>query len=233
MEWNRAELKLRAKGMLQNNYGNCVLAAFILSLLTGAGTGSAGSSGNAGNLQLSMPGGVLLGAGTVAILLDVFVINIFETGGCRFFVENRDYKAPVSKILFGFQCGHYGNVVTVMFLMKLKIFLWSLLLLIPGIIKAYEYRMVPYILAEQPDINQADAFAISREMMTNRKMDAFVFDVSFCGWWILSAFTCGILAIFWAAPYQHQANAELYVALRENWHYGYYRDTQGFQGENF
>ncbi|WP_242974739.1 DUF975 family protein [Blautia sp. An81] len=75
----------------------------------------------------------------------------------------------------------------------------------------------PYILAEQPDISSTDAFAISKEMMMGQKLEAFGLDLSFLGWWIGSAFTCGLLGIFWALPYQAATNAELYGALRDDW----------------
>ena len=95
--------------------------------------------------------------------------------------------------------------------------LWTLLLIVPGIVKSYEYRMVPYILAEQPDISSSDAFAISKEMMQGQKFEAFILDLSFIGWWLGSAITCGLLGIFWTAPYQAATNAELYGNLREDW----------------
>lgn len=177
--------------------------------------------------------GVVISIGLIALLVEILVLNVFMVGGCRFFVENRDYNAPVSKILFGFQGGHYGNVVWVMFLMGLKIVLWTLLFIIPGIIKAYEYMMVPYILAEQPDIDQADAFAISRQLMMNQKFDAFVLHLSFIGWDLLAVFTCGIVGIFWSIPYYYATEAELYAVLRNAWlqrqNPG---DGQGMQGEN-
>ena len=66
--------------------------------------------------------------------------------------------------------------------MKLYTFLWSLLLLIPGIVKAYEYRMVPYLLADYPELSTEEAFRISREMMNGEKMNTFILDLSFIGW---------------------------------------------------
>ena len=95
----------------------------------------------------------------------------------------------------------------------------------PGIIKAYEYRMIPYILAENPDIDTKEAFARSKEMMTGNKWDAFVLDLSFLGWILLSVCTCGILAIFWVNPYMYMTDAELYVALKEI--------TYGSSGQNY
>ena len=74
-------------------------------------------------------------------------------------------------MLSGFQNGTYGKTVWTLFLMKLYTFLWSLLLIIPGIVKSYEYRMVPYLLADCPDLSTEDAFRISREMMDGEKIE--------------------------------------------------------------
>ena len=67
-------------------------------------------------------------------------------------------------LLDGFKSGHYGNIVLTIFLRDLFISLWTLLLVIPGIVKIYEYLMVPYILAENPAMDRKSAFAISKRM---------------------------------------------------------------------
>ena len=213
MFWDRIGLKTDGKEKFRRNYGSCVLVSLIVGLITGTG----GTVSIERWLEDTTFALWFLIPGAVVILVQLLVFSVLEMGACRFYVENRDYQAGVSKILFGFQSGHYGNVVLVMFLRSLFTFLWTLLLIVPGIVKSYEYRMVPYILAEQPDISSTDAFAISKEMMMGQKLEAFGLDLSFIGWWIGSAFTCGLLGIFWASPYQAATNAELYAALRDDW----------------
>lgn len=115
---------------------------------------------------------VLLIIGLAFILIDIFILAPFEVGGARFFIENSMEKAGLGYMLSGFQNGTYGKTVWTLFLMKLYTFLWSLLLIIPGIVKSYEYRMVPYLLADCPDLSTEDAFRISREMMDGEKMNA-------------------------------------------------------------
>lgn len=213
MFWDRIGLKTDGKEKFRRNYGSCVLVSLIISLITGTGVTTyidRWMDDHIFALWILIPGAVVL-------LIQILVFSVLEMGACRFYVENRDYQAGISKILFGFQSGHYGNVVLVMFLRDLFIFLWTLLLIVPGIIKTYEYRMVPYILAEQPDISSTDAFAISKEMMRGQKLEAFGLDLSFIGWWLGSVITCGILGIFWVSPYQAATNAELYVVLRDDW----------------
>ena len=147
------------------------------------------------------------------MVIDAFIINPIELGCDKFFVKNSEEPADVRNVLYAFDRG-YKNIVKIMFFRDLYIVLWSLLFVIPGIIKSYEYRMIPYILADNPDLDQQAAFDLSKKMMTGNKWKAFVLDLSFIGWEILSIFTCGILSIFYVNPYIFATNAELYLALK-------------------
>lgn len=149
-----------------------------------------------------------------AIILRALIFNPLEVGGRKFFMENAcEKKEGIGTMLDGFQGGYYGNVVVSMLVRDVKIFLWTLLLVVPGIIKAYEYRMVPYILAEHPELNYREVLNMSSEMMNGQKMNAFILDLSFIGWYILSAITGGIAGIFWVNPYVYATDAELYLEL--------------------
>lgn len=156
-------------------------------------------------------------AAIVMILLNIFVFSPLEVGGCRFFIENSYQPTLAGRMLYPFKCGHYGKIVMAMFLRDLYIFGWTLLLIIPGIVKRYEYRMVPYLMAECPEMGEAEAFRISRELMYGQKMNAFILDLSFIGWGILSAFTLGILGVFYVNPYQYATNAELFLELKRQY----------------
>lgn len=147
------------------------------------------------------------------MVIDAFIINPIELGCDKFFVKNSEEPADVRNVLYAFDHG-YKNIAKALFFRDLYIVLWSLLFVIPGIIKSYEYRMIPYILADNPDLDQQAAFDLSKKMMTGNKWKAFVLDLSFIGWDILSALTCGILGIFYVNPYIYATNAELYLALK-------------------
>lgn len=149
----------------------------------------------------------------IAIPLYVFFLNPLEVGLKRFFVQNLRDRANVKEICYAFD-RNYMNCVKVLFFRDLYIFLWALLFLIPGIIKAYEFRMVPYILGENPDITKEQAFALSGEMMLGNKGKAFLLDLSFLGWYILSGLTLGLLGIFYVNPYVNQTDAALYQKLK-------------------
>lgn len=149
----------------------------------------------------------------IAFAITAFLLNPLELGCKRFFLRNLNMKAEVKEVCFSFDHS-YMNIVKTLFFRDLYTFLWSLLFIIPGIIKAYEYQMIPYLLAEHPDMPKDQAFAISRQMMKGQKWNAFVLDLSFLGWSILSLFTLGILGLFYVNPYKYSTKAALYETLR-------------------
>ena len=148
----------------------------------------------------------------IAIVVDVFVLNPLEVGSRRFSIVNLNSEANVKEVAFGFD-HNYKNVIGVMFYRDLYTFLWTLLFIIPGIVKSYEYRMIPYIMAEHPEMTKEQAFALSKQMMSGQKWKTFVLDLSFIGWEILSVCTLGILSIFYVEPYRFMTNAALYERL--------------------
>lgn len=153
----------------------------------------------------------------VAIILKIFVLAPLEVGANNYFKINTTVKAELSALGFSFKKKNYWKMVKTIFLRNLYVTLWSFLFLIPGIIKNYEYRMVPYILSDAPGITTKDAFRISKEMMRGNKWKAFVLDFSFIGWQMLALVTCGFSNVFYVNPYIYATNAELFVALREEY----------------
>lgn len=152
----------------------------------------------------------------IGISFKVFLMNPLEVGGRSFFINNHYEEASVKSYGLAFK-SNYLNITLVMFLRDLFTALWSLLFVIPGIIKSYEYRMIPYLLAENPDMTREEAFEESKRMMMGNKWNAFVLDLSFIGWEILNLFTLGILGIFYVNPYVYQTSAELYIKLHEGY----------------
>ena len=135
----------------------------------------------------------------VILALDIFLINPFSVGGKRFMVKSVEDMAQVKEITYGFDHS-YKNIVRVMFRMDLSIFLWTLLFIIPGIIKMYEYYMVPYILTENPDMDYRAAMQMSRDMMEGNKWKTFVLGLSFILWHILGTLTLGIVEVLYVLP---------------------------------
>ena len=159
--------------------------------------------------------GMIILAGVILLLLFLaFFGNVLFVGQCRFLLENRSYQqAKLGRLLFPWRVRRWKKTAFTMFERSFFLFLWDLTI-IGGIIKRYSYKMIPYILAENPDIGHSEAFHLSRQMMHGNKWKAFVLDLSFLGWKFLNIFTLGILQQVWIHPYMETVYAELYVALR-------------------
>ena len=222
--WTRAMLKTNARAALKKNFVNVVIASLIFAFISGAfGSSSAGNRGvssfTAGNLSkdfisfLTMILGIIIIIGIIGILLTIFIFNPLKVGVQKFFIENHYSNSGLSSLLWAFKT-NYSNTVKTMFLMQVYLFLWSLLFAIPGIIKGYSYRLVPFILADNPDMDPDDAITLSREMMNGQKFEVFVLDLSFFLWWILSSITFNIVGILYVFPYIYATDAELYLAIK-------------------
>ena len=148
----------------------------------------------------------------IAILLKVFIGNPVLMGASRFYYKNLHKQAEIKEVGYGFDRS-YRNVVKIMFFKDLYTFLWSLLFIVPGVVKSYEYKMIPFILAEHPDLPMDQVFSLSRQMTDGYKGKAFLLDLSFIGWEILSVCSGGIVGIFYVDPYLSQTHAALYEQL--------------------
>lgn len=233
--WTRIDFKNNGKIAFKRNYWTCVLACVIAGLLGGAISGG-GSSINFGS-NSSSSDTVMMGDGSasminitpqflgiaattisivlvIGIIFTLLVSNVVRVGSCRFFMENREHKTDIGEIFYGFKEGRYSNMITVMGVYTLKIFLWSLLFIIPGIVKSYEYWTVSWILAENPSMDHRRAHELSRLMMNGHKGEAFIMGLSFIGWMLLGSLTCGILNVFYVNPYISATYAEFYTARK-------------------
>ena len=148
----------------------------------------------------------------VAVLLTAFLLNPLEVGIRRFFFMNMREPAQIKEIAYGYDNSYRKNVL-VLFLRDLFLVFWTLLLIFPGIIKSYSYRMIPYILADHPEMTRKEVFRLSKQLMHGNKWKTFVLDLSFIGWYILSVLTLGILHVFFVAPYKNMTDAALYERL--------------------
>lgn len=223
--WTRAELKDRAKAAMAQGYWKLVLVGLIATAIGSGGSSSSIEFKSEENISpdifttfLAMLPAIIGIASIgiiIAVLISIFVINPIEIGTSRFFLKSLTEDTEIREVLFAFDYG-YKNVVKILFIRNLKIFLWSLLFIIPGIVKGYEYRMISYLLAENPELTEEEAFRLSRQMMDGQKWEAFVLDWSFFGWDLLVAITMGIVGIFYVNPYVCLTNAALYDTLSAN-----------------
>ena len=227
--WTRKELKDQAKAGLKRSYWKSVIVGFLVTLIT-AGTAANVRSGadesTLGDVFATMTSGEVLLALSVlfsAVVLALFVSALFramvynpvKVGVANFFLDGVKDTAEWKSLAVGFTPKWFANVWA-LFLRDLFVALWSLLLIVPGVIKSYEYRLVEYVMAENPGMAAKEALAKSKALMQGNKWNAFVLDLSFLGWNILNACTFGILGVFYVKPYQLLTNAALYEELKKN-----------------
>lgn len=227
--WTREQLKSNAKINFKRNYWPCVGVGFIVMLISSGGATSGVRNGvdyvqqsdgtvSSGISFFDMHSGIVMALaavgvifGILGILFTIFVGNVLRIGADRFFIQNRSDVPGVGTVLDGFRSGHYGNIVVTMLLKDIFTTLWTMLFVVPGIIKGLEYLMIPYILAENPGMDRKEAFMISKRMMDGEKWNAFVLELSFIGWYLVSAITCGLAGIFYVTPYVEATMTELYA----------------------
>ena len=223
------DLKRKGWELTKMTYWKSVLAAFILTLLAGGSVGISQSNTDIDqetitNFQSIPPQdraaiiGVIIAGLTsifvISIIVQIFLYNPMKMGCLSFFKKNNlDPPAELSSLLDGFK--DYIHVAVTLFLSDLFISLWMCLLIVPGIVKMYSYRMVPYLLQDRPELSATETITLSREMMNGNKLDVFLYDLSFIGWAILSAITCGLVGVFWLNPYKANADAALYLSVKE------------------
>lgn len=229
--FDRKLFKEKGKAAFKANYWPSVLVALILSIVTGLFTGGSGSSAKnevqsngfpqelSDNPEvlaviLAIVFGVFLVIGIICALFKIFVLNPLAQGCDTFFLRNADDPTTkVGTIKEGFN--PYLRNVKALFRRDFFVFLWSLLFIIPGIIKAIEYKLVPYILAENPEMTGKEAMERSKQLMTGHKWEAFVMDLSFLGWILVGCLTLGIALVFYVEPYMECTYVEMYKGLKE------------------
>ena len=236
--WDRKEVKARGKKYFKGNYWKSVLCALLLSVLAcGSGISSRFSSGDddmddSGTSEaindlsndldsvdtttaatiIAAIVGIALIVSIFFFLLKIFVFNPLQVGCYGFFNENAGgYNPDLGIIKTGFT--RYGHTFATLFLRDIFLILWTLLLIFPGVIKSYSYRMVPFILRDHPEMSAREVITASRRLMDGNKWKVFVFDLSYIGWFLLSILTLGLLNIFWTEPYRQNANAVIYRSL--------------------
>ena len=164
------------------------------------------------------PAAVFLVVGVIlSLLAKIFISNILKIGEHRFFMETRKYgQTQIAKIFFLYKLRCIWHPAWVMLCRSVCQTLWNLTIA-GGIIKHYEYSMIPFILAENPKIGRKKAFMLSKQMMRNNKWKLFLLDLSFLGWRLVSLLTLGILDFLLVNPYMAGCKTEFYFSLRRNY----------------
>ena len=230
MYWDSLTIKNRAKKVLENHYWEYFLAVVACSLICGFTARLTLNIDIKGQHLRTLQDVIdfllavwrryypsivstLAVSGFGRCLWKIFITNAFETGSCRYRTIASYGHYDFQNIFYAFSKDRYINIVKTILIRDIYVFLWSALLIVPGIIKSYSYFMVPYIMAENPGITTDRAFSISKSVTTGEKWRIFILDLSFAGWFLLGTLCFG-LGVLFVLPYHQAAHAELYGALR-------------------
>ena len=159
---------------------------------------------------ISTPSGTFTAVYGLYLLLMIFVVMPLSVG---YYVTYRELlfngADDMTRNMFKFGFGKWWHNTWGMLLTGIFVFLWSLLLIIPGLIKSFAYALTPYILVDRPELSANEAINLSQKMMKGHKFDLFWLMLSFLGWILLSVLTLGV-GLFWLTPYMYTAYAAFY-----------------------
>lgn len=221
MSWTRQEVKTKAKAVMSVSYWKMLVASILLTAVAGGVPYIAEAVFSPVPMPIDTDyatvTNIILGASMVACVLNLIWLCLVaapvEIGVTKYYIQvSEDSGTAMDRCFDGFRY-NWKNIVWVYFLMIVKIFLWALLFIVPGIVKAYEYSMIPYLLAENPNISAKEAFEASKKMTDNEKWNLFVLDFSFIGWYLLGLLCCGVGTIF-VAPYARATGTQVYFVLK-------------------
>lgn len=208
--YTRAELKQNAKNVLKGKWGSAILASIIGGIVIGII--SWGSSFISSMLAVVFEDFGAL-ASIVLLVLQSSLIMSMTVGLNSYFLKIKEENKPEPAEIFnGFKFS-FSNSAIMGCLIYVYTLLWSLLFIIPGIIKSFSYSMASYIMAENPTIEPKEAISQSMKLMNGHKAELFFLELSFLGWCILAVCTCGI-GFIWLTPYMNKTLANFYEAIK-------------------
>lgn len=196
---NRQQIKMLSKQQLGGGiFSNNWLMGVVITLIVSA---------------LSTACGFIPCVGTVAAIV---IAGPLQYGVCYIFVKLARTGQPIdiSDVFEGFK-SDFANNFLIGFMQSIFIMLWSLLFIIPGIVKGYSYAMAYYIKADHPEYDWNACIKESMRMMQGHKWDLFVQDLSFLGWIIVGMCVCGI-GVLWVEPYAQMARVNFYESIKMN-----------------
>lgn len=240
MGYDHLRIKSNAKLFYRNNQGYSILAVLILlavpyafgmiaGMITGAIQLIIGLIFGVNFASMVESGSSIPGGGFAAMVLAVIVFYILilavslvcaavaylmTMGAMDWFRRSIYEKVSLKEIFRPFYGGRLWSNISTYFLMQLFIFLWSMLFIIPGIIKGISYSMTLYIKMENPNISPSRAIEISKLITDGHKWDLFYLNLSFLGWFLLSMLTYNILGVVYVFPYYYAARAFAYEEIK-------------------
>ena len=207
-----SELRAQARERLEGQWGTFVLMTFLFYVIQVLLQipGYIGSL-----LEILSPENVLasLSFSNISNILSLLALPLSWGLTVSLLRNHREESVDLENLFDGFRGGRYTRVFCALFLVNLFTILWTLLLIIPGIMKAFSYALTPYIVMDEPELTARQAITRSCEIMEGRRWKLFCLSLSFIGWGILSLLTFGI-GILWLVPYMNASVAAFYEDAR-------------------
>ena len=207
-----SELRAQARERLDGKWGTFVLMTFLMYVIS-AILQIPGSVGDL--LKVLSPENALTSESmsSISLVLSLLALPLGWGLTVSLLRNHREESVDIENLFDGFRRGRYVRVFCALFLVNLFTFLWALLLIIPGIMKAFSYALTPYILLDEPELTAKQAISRSCEIMQGRRWKLFCLYLSFIGWGILSVLTFGI-GFLWLVPYMNASIAAFYEDAR-------------------
>lgn len=207
-----SELRAQARERLEGKWGTFVLMTFLFYVIQAL----LQIPGSVGDLfKVLSPENALTSESlsTLSVILSLLALPLSWGLTVSLLRNHREESVDLENLFDGFRGGRYTRVFCALFLVNLFTFLWTLLLIIPGIIKAFSYALTPYIIMDEPELTAKQAIARSCEIMQGRRWKLFCLYLSFIGWGILCLLTFGI-GFLWLVPYMNASVAAFYEDAR-------------------
>lgn len=206
VEFRRKEIKEKAKAEFKNQYWPLVGYSVLMAIIASA-------AGSVCGLAAIPFIGLLLTIAASICFVGPFTVAV----NWMYYRAYKGEEIDIKDMFVTFTNGDlWKRSLVTSLLVSVYTVLWTMLFIVPGIIKGYSYSMAIFLIMDDPTITPQEAIKKSMEMTNGYKGDMFVFDLSFLGWALLTSLTFGILGIFWTIPYMSVAKAGIYARLLEN-----------------
>lgn len=205
-----SQIRQESLASIKGHWGKAVLSCIVFILIALA----IASPDSIYQVVMASTSPWLSGGTSILVLLIIYPLTIGCYNAFRLFRQSGDDSFTHNMFAIGFKnyCHNLGG----MLLYALFVFLWTLLLIVPGIIMSLAYFCVPFLLADEPELTPMEAIRKSRAMTRGHKMDLFLMMLGFLGLSLLSILTLGI-ALLWLAPFMYNTFAGFYLELKEEY----------------
>ena len=228
------DFRARARESLANNWGLAIVICLLVGILSGGVDLVSGVTVTVDAAEMGMGSmisrpmwSMMMTITLVSSLVALVIGGAVTMGRCTYFIKLHNHEQAGFWDLFS-QFNRIWDGIKMQVMMSVVILFWTMLLIIPGIIAIYTYAMVPFLMAEFPELGIINSMRESKRLMRGNRWRLFCMEFSFLGWNLLSALTMGLLNL-WINPYMNASMTAFYMEVTGR--SGYSQNTQPQQQE--